>query len=242
MIQGVCVRAKSVTVVLVGLLLGTAVTGCAGGDGGGRGAELSADALLDEAHKTMNALKTVTIASSTTGSAGSSYSSRQTTDLKGRCTNKITWTEGGSLEQIRIDDTDYVRPDRAYLDRWSGREAAGGKAQDRWIRTPSSNAKPGDGLVDCTWPFTAFGKAEKGDRTEIGGRPAVALRVSDAGDAEGAGGTYTFYVATEGEPYLLEVAYRGSDYRSTTSFSAFDEPLGVRAPAADDVLDAADAG
>lgn len=187
MIQGVCVRAKSVTVVLAGLLLGTAVTGCAGGDGGGRGAELSADALLDEAHKTMNALKTVTIASSTTGSAGSSYSSRQTTDLKGRCTNKITWTEGGSLEQIRIDDTDYVRPDRAYLDRWSGREAAGGKAQDRWIRTPSSNAKPGDGLVDCTWPFTAFGKAEKGDRTEIGGRPAVALRVSDAGDAEGAG-------------------------------------------------------
>ncbi|MFJ8450225.1 hypothetical protein [[Kitasatospora] papulosa] len=230
------------TVVLAGLLLGAAVTGCAGG--GGQGEELSADALLDEAHRTMNALKTVTIASSTTGSAGSSYSSRQTTDLRSRCTNKITWTEGGSLEQIRIDDTDYVRPDRAYLDRWSGSKAAGGEAQDRWIRTPSSNAKPGDGLVDCTWPFTAFGKAEKGDRTEIGGRPAVALRVSDTGgsrDAGGSDGLYTFYVATEGEPYLLKVAYRGSDYRSTTSFSAFDEPLGVRAPAGDDVLDAADA-
>ncbi|MFE4691394.1 hypothetical protein ACFRH6_15195 [Streptomyces sp. NPDC056749] len=233
-------RAKSVTAVLAGLLLTAAVTGCAGG--GGQGEELSADALLDEAHKTMNALETVTIASSTTGSAGSSYSSRQTTDLKGRCTNKITWTEGGSLEQIRIDDTDYVRPDRVYLDRWSGREAAGGKAQNRWIKAPSSNAKPGDGLVDCTWPFAAFGTASKGDRTEIDGRPAVALRVSDEADGADAKGTYTFYVATEGKPYLLKVAYKGSDYRSTTSFSAFDEPLGVRAPAGDDVLDAADAG
>ncbi|MDF6017710.1 hypothetical protein [Streptomyces sp. JH34] len=234
-------RKKTVTSVLAGLLLGAALTGCTGE--GGHDEELSADALLDEAHRTMGRLKTVTIASSTTGAAGSSYSSRQTTDLRGRCTNKITWTEGGSLEQIRIDDTDYVRPDRVYLDRWSGGKAAGGKAQDRWIKTPAANAKPGDGLVDCTWPFSAFGKAVKGDRTEIGGRPAVALRVTDEADeAEAeAKGTYTFYVATEGKPYLLEVRYKGTDYRSTTAFSAFDEPLGVRAPSGDDVLDAADA-
>ncbi|MFD6275172.1 hypothetical protein ACFWFI_06320 [Streptomyces sp. NPDC060209] len=230
----------SATAVLAVLLLGTAVTGCAGG--AGQEKELSADELLDEAHRTMGALKTVTIASSTTATAGSSYSSRQTTDLKGRCTNKITWTDGGSLEQIRIGDTDYVRPDRVYLERWSGHKAATAKDQSRWIKTPADNAKPGDGLVDCTWPFSAFGTAAKGDRTEIGGRPAVALRVTDGADTAEGKGTYTFYVATEGEPYLLQVVYKGTDYRSTTAFSAFDEPLGVRAPAGDDVLDAADAG
>lgn len=228
----------AVTAVLASLLLGTAVTGCTSE---GPGEEISAAELLDEAHETMGALRTVTIEASTTGTAGSSFSSRQTTDLKGRCTNKISWTNGGSLEQIRIGDTDYVRPDGVYLERWSGHEAV--KDQNRWIRTPVTDAQPGDGLVDCTWPFSSFGTATKGEPTEIQGRPAVALKVTEeAGKTAGKGevkGTYTFYVATEGKPYLLRVAYKGSDYRSTTTFSAFDEPLAVRAPAADDVLESA---
>ncbi|MEF9914551.1 hypothetical protein RJT17_30820 [Streptomyces sp. P5-A9] len=230
----------AVTAVLAGLLLGAAVTGCAGG---GAEKELSADELLDEAHATMNALSTVTIAASTTVADGTGYSSRQTTDLEGRCTNKITWAGKGTLEQIRIDDTDYVRPDRAYLEQWSGRKAAEADEQDRWIKTPAAHAKPGDGLVDCTWPFSAFGTAVKGKPTEIGGRAAVSLKVTDEGDGhDAAKGVYTFYVATEGKPYLLRVAYKGTDYRSTTDFGAFDEPLAVRAPAESDVLDAADAG
>ncbi|MFE4452473.1 hypothetical protein [Streptomyces sp. NPDC056796] len=232
--------ATSTAAVMTGLVLGAALTGCAGGNGQGK--EPSAGDLLDEAHRTMNALRTVTIASSTTSAAGSGHSSRQTTDLEGRCTNKITWTDGGSLEQIRIGDTDYVRPDRAYLERWSGRRTAGAEDQDRWIKAPAGNAKPGDGLVDCTWPFSAFGTATKGDRTEIGGRQAVALRVTDEADTAQEAGTYTFYVATEGKPHLLQVDYKGTDYRSTTAFSAFDEPLGFRAPAGDDVLDSAHGG
>ncbi|MFC9946219.1 hypothetical protein [Streptomyces pratensis] len=223
----------AVTAVLAGLLLGTAVTGCTGGGQ----EELSADELLDEAHRTMGGLKTVTISASTTSATGSSHSSRQTTDLKGRCTNKITWSDGGSLEQVRIDGTDYVRPNRVYLERWSGRESVDAKDQNLWIRTSADNAKPGDGLVDCTWPFNAFGTASKGEPTEIGGRQAVPLKVTDDADEAEGKGAYTFYVATEGKPYLLGVAYKGDDFRSTTSFSAFDEPLGVRAPAEGAVLD-----
>ncbi len=55
-------------------------------------------------------------------------------------------------------------------------------------------------------------------------------------------GVHTFHVAAEGKPYLLEVAHQGADYRSTTSFSAFDEPLDVRPPADADVLDTSAAG
>ncbi|MFJ8981812.1 hypothetical protein [Streptomyces sp. NPDC102282] len=223
--------------VLASLLLGAAVTGCASA---GEEKEFSADDLLAEAHETMGDLKTVTVTASTTGTAGSSFSSRPTTDLEGRCANKITWTNDGSLQQIRIDGTDYVRPDRVYLARWSGHSAA--KDQNRWIRTSAARAKQGDGLVDCTWPFTAFGTAAKGGPTEVEGRPALALKVADEAGKGETQGAYTFYVATEGKPYLLRVVYQGNDYRSTTTFSAFDKPLGVRAPAADTVLDSADAG
>ncbi|HWU11633.1 MAG TPA: hypothetical protein VN520_35675 [Streptomyces sp.] len=236
---GVCVRTIStaMTAVLAGLFLGTAVTGCTGE---GQEKALSADELLDEAHETMSALGTVTVTSSTTAAAGNSYSSRLTTDLEGRCANRITWDDGGRFEQVRIDDTDYVRPNRVYLEKWSGRKTAGAGAKDqsRWIKTPAGNAKPGDGLVDCTWPFSAFGTPAKGEPTEVGGRRAVPLKVTDPADKGEGKGTYTFYVATEGKPYLLEVVYKGTDFRSTTSFSAFDEPLDVRAPAEDEVLDA----
>ncbi|MFF1460390.1 hypothetical protein [Streptomyces sp. NPDC058330] len=217
------------------------MTGCT--DGGAE-KERTADQVLEEAHETMNALKTVTIDASTTPTAGDGFSSRQTTDLKGTCANKVTWAAGGSLEQVRIGETDYVRPDRAYLERWSGNkatgaEAAGAEDQDRWIRTRVGDAGPGQGLVDCTWPFAPFGTAVKGEPTEVDGRPALPLKVTDKEDAEG---VYTFYVATEGKPYLLKVAYQGADYRSTTSFSAFDAPLDLRPPADADVLDTGAAG
>ncbi|MFD3826540.1 hypothetical protein [Streptomyces sp. NPDC058625] len=86
---------------------------------------------------------------------------------------------------------------------------------------------PGDGLSDCTWPFDAFGKARKSEPTEADGRPAIALVVTDVEDR---GGTYTFHVATEGKPYLPEVDRKGTDFRTTTTFSAFEEPLKVDDP------------
>ncbi|MFE0652655.1 hypothetical protein ACFVZH_29180 [Streptomyces sp. NPDC059534] len=56
------------------------------------------------------------------------------------------------------------------------------------------------------------------------------------------GGRYTFYVATEGKPYILKVVYKGAGRQSTTSYSAFDEPLDVRPPAEADILDMSAAG
>ncbi|MET9805100.1 hypothetical protein [Streptomyces halstedii] len=228
---------RGVATAVVCLAAGAVLSGCAGGGGGE--AELTDQQLLEKAHTTMDALKTVTIEGSTTATAGGGFTSRQTTDLKGTCAYKVTLDQGGSLEQIRIGDTDYVRPDRAYLEQWSGKKEAGAKAQERWIKTPVDTSEPGDGLVDCTWPFSPFGTAVKGKPTEIDGRPAVPLKVTDEEDDKG---VYTFYVAAEGEPYLLRVAYKGPDYRSTTTFSKFDEPLDVRPPADADVLDTSDTG
>ncbi|MEU5432002.1 hypothetical protein AB0G73_01345 [Streptomyces sp. NPDC020719] len=110
----------------------------------------------------------------------------------------------------------------------------GTQRQSRWVKTPTSAATPGDGLGECTREFASFGKAQQSDPVEVDGTRTIPVQVTDQADK---GGTYTFYVAAEGKPYILKVLYKGATLQSTTSFSAFDKPIDVRAPAAADVLD-----
>ncbi|ELS53609.1 putative lipoprotein (Precursor) [Streptomyces viridochromogenes Tue57] len=190
--------------------------------------------MLDDANDAMRELRSVTVVADTVRTDGDGFSSRFTTDLRSRCTSKVTWKEtGATLEQIRIGETDYVRPNRAYVEQWSGK--AMNRPQNTWLKTPAS--EPGDGLSSCTRDFTSFGTVRKGEPTEIDGTEAVELVVTDKADK---GGKYTFHVATEGKPYILKVVYKGADLSTTTTYSGFDGPLDVRAPAAAQVLDSTD--
>nr|WTB12134.1 hypothetical protein OG546_50150 [Streptomyces antimycoticus] len=223
--------------LLVYLTMGTAVTGCA--DSTTTEKKLSAKQMLDNANKAMKALKSVTIDTDTIVTDGDDSSAHLTTNLKDRCASKTTWTTGARLEQIRIGGTDYIHPNRAYLERWSSRDTPAPKDRDRWVKAPSSEAKEGSGLAKCTWPFASFGVATKGTPAKINGIAAIALVVTDEADK---GGSYTFHIATEGKPYILKVVYRGAEYHNTTSFSAFDKPMDVRPPAKTDILDARSTG
>ncbi|GAA4079003.1 lipoprotein [Streptomyces hundungensis] len=214
--------------VLVCSVAAAVLTGCSGGSAAP--AERSAQQLLDDANHTMSRLSWVTV-DSTGVSAGGSNTSHMTTDRKSRCTNRTTWAAGGSLEQIRIGDTDYVRPDAAYLKK-AGRGAD--KAKGRWIRTPANRAQPGDGLASCPYSFPSFGEAAKGNQVTVGGRKGIEVVVHDRSDRNG---RFTFSVATEGKPYILKIFYEGSDHETTTSFSGFDEPLTMEPPAPSDVVD-----
>jgi hypothetical protein len=213
-------------------LAGAFVSGCT--EASDEPKEESAQQILDRANDTMSALTSVTSEARTEPADGEAYSSHDTTDLKSRCTHRITWDGRGTLEQIRIGDTDYVRPSRAYLDAWSGSRTAGAAEQKRWLKVPADRAQPGDGLAVCRHEFTSFGVATKGGRAEVDGTPALALKVTDKTVKEG---SYTFYVAAEGKPYILKVVYAGTDFHTTTTYSAFDEPLDIRPPADADVLD-----
>ncbi|MFF4802852.1 outer membrane lipoprotein carrier protein LolA [Streptomyces sp. NPDC001351] len=195
----------AVTLALMCLVTGTAVSGC------GASGERSADAILDDANETMRGLKSVRIDSTSEA------------------------TKGGTFEQIRIGTTDYVRPDRKYLHKWNGDKNAP-SGQGLWVKARVGESKePENGLVSCEQPFDSFGRATKGDSTRIDGRDALAVTVTDKTDK---GGTCIFYVASEGKPYLLRTVYKGTEYRTTTSFRDFDEPLDVQAPKAAEVLDA----
>ncbi|MCF3960919.1 hypothetical protein [Streptomyces fuscigenes] len=190
--------------------------------------------MLDDANKAMRGLDSVTIdgvSTATTGGGGST--SRLTTDLKSRCTFRTTSANGAGLEQIRIGKTDYVRPNRTYL-KLAGHEMTRKGEQKYWAKKPADAARPDDGLSACTGPFASFGIAKKGGRIHVGGLPAMSLIVTDKATK---GDTYTFYVATRGKPYILKTVYRSADFRTVTSFSAFNKPLDLHAPAKADIAD-----
>ncbi|MFD4725835.1 hypothetical protein ACFWNW_12230 [Streptomyces seoulensis] len=224
--------------VALALLLGCAATGC----GGSHTATdpRSAGQLLDSADRTMKALDSVTITSETVATGGGTvYSGRQSTDLKSRCTSTARFRSGAELEQIRTGGTDSIHGNDMYFEMW-GRETVPAMRTKPWLKSPVGAARDSDGLKDCTWPFKSFGRPTKGARTELGGRPVIPVEVRDkAGQAPFARepGTYTFYIAAEGTPYLLKIGYQGPHNRATTIFSDFDKPLDLRPPAKTDTLD-----
>ena len=224
--------AAAVTAALTCLLMGTAATGCGVGT---NAEERSADEMFDDANDAMSALKSVRIEFASTPAKGGKVTTRLVTNLHDRCRATMKSSEGGTLEQIRIGDTDYVRPDRAYLRKWNGHTSLRAE-QNQWIKSPADESAD-SGLVSCAWPFGSFGKVKKGNPTRIDGRDALALTVTDKADK---GGRYTFYIATQGKPFLLRTVYQGSRYQTTTSFGAFDAPLGIRPPKETEVLDMTD--
>ncbi|MFI7288219.1 hypothetical protein ACIBRY_16450 [Streptomyces anulatus] len=209
--------------------MGVALTGCTDG---GTSEEPSATQLLDDANAAMSDLKSVTIETATKVTGGDDQSSHLVTDLKATCVYRTASASGARLDQIRIDGSDYVRPNRAHMEE-SGRKVAGKGEQRLWVKDLSSESKPGDELSDCTHEFTSFGKAAKGESSEIDGVPAVLLKVPDEENK----GEFGFHVATEGKPYILKVVYKDATFHNTTTFSAFDEPLDVRPPDKGDVVD-----
>lgn len=221
----------AVTVAMTCLVTGTAVSGC------GASGERSADAILDDANDAMRGLKSVRIDTTSEATTGGTVTTRFATDLDDRCRSKTTWSEGGTLEQIRIGTTDYVRPDRKYLRKWNGDKSVR-SGQGLWVKSPVDKSKDREeGLASCEQSFDSFGKATKGGTTRIEGRDALTVTVTDKADK---GGQYTFYIATQGKPYLLRVVYKGSRYHTTTSFGAFDAPLDIQPPKKTEVLDMAD--
>ncbi|MGW0867507.1 hypothetical protein [Streptomyces sp. NPDC002611] len=217
------------TTALACLLAGAALAGCGSG---GSGEDRSAGDLLDEANATMRKLDSVTVDITNRTTSGATVTSRLVTDLDSRCRSKTEMSGGAALEQIRLGETDYVRPNRAYLQEWKKVPGVTGE-QKQWVKTPVDPTASGNGLTSCERPFESFGTARKGGSTRVGGTKAVELIVTDKADKKG---TYTFYVAEEGKPYLLKTVYKNGAQHTTTSFGAFDEPLDIRAPKAGEVL------
>jgi hypothetical protein len=146
---------------------------------------------------------------------------------------------GRTIELRRVGQVVYLKADTAFWTASAGAEAAkllGGK----FLKAPLSDQRIAE-LASFT-DKDAFvgevlepdGELSTGDTKEIRGTPAVGL-VSKGGTA---GDNGTLYVATEGEPYPLQLApVAGSGETGSLDFLEYGEPVEVETPPAADTVD-----
>jgi hypothetical protein len=75
------------------------------------------------------------------------------------------------------------------------------------------------------------GGLKKASTTEVDGQPAITLT------REKAGATDTWYVATEGQPYILKYTSRGGGWPVESTVKDYNKPISTEAPPAEDVVD-----
>ncbi|MFI2348312.1 hypothetical protein ACH492_14940 [Streptomyces sp. NPDC019443] len=162
---------------------------------------------------------------------------------KGDCKGTLSVGSDGTVELIKTGNTAYMRFDEAFLREQSkGEPAAEADAviktlKGRWMRTDVSDPEAKDSLELCDLDSVLSeleandNAARRAGETTVNGQKALKLTESD-GEA-----TYTLYVATEGEPYLLKVEQVGGEEPGTMTFSAYNKPVAAKKPAAKDILD-----
>ncbi|MEV5972635.1 hypothetical protein [Streptomyces sp. NPDC051921] len=205
--------------------------------------ELSGPQILDKALDTTKAAKSMSldISFKTADGPMKAYVS---TDLQGQCAGTMTIGTTGTAELVRpADKAVYLRFDEAFLkDQAKGespevQEAVLKQLKGRWVKTDAKDADAKEMLELCDlkallgdFEQTTTGTV-KGEETTLGGRKALVL-TQTAGDEKD-----TFYVATEGKPYLLKVVTTGGEEPGTIVLSDFDKPVVAKTPAKKDVVD-----
>ncbi|MFG3349118.1 hypothetical protein ACGF1Z_29175 [Streptomyces sp. NPDC048018] len=204
---------------------------------------LSGPQILDKAvdtTKTATSLHLAIDVRTTDGPMKSSVS----TDLQGQCTGTMAIGATGTAELVRpADKAVYLRFDEALL-----KEQVKGESPDvqkavlkelkgRWMKTDAKDPDAKDMLDLCDlkalladFEQTSRGTVQ-GEETTLDGRRALVLRQTLGGEKS------TFYVATEGKPYLLKVVTTGGREPGTIALSDFDRPVVAKAPAKKDVVD-----
>ncbi|MFE2293402.1 hypothetical protein [Streptomyces sp. NPDC059452] len=165
------------------------------------------------------------------------------TSTSGECTGTLAKGAEGSIEIIKTGDTVYAKYDEALL-RTEGKgepkeevDATVEMLAGRWMALEASDPDVKDMTEFCDLKgflkdFEANDtEARKAGRTEIGGKPALRLTEKDGKE------TFTLLVATEGAPYLLQIASEGGKEPMTMTLSDFDKPVVAKKPAAKDIID-----
>jgi hypothetical protein len=135
---------------------------------------------------------------------------------------------GTAFEAVRVDNTFYVKGNRAFdaqLERVLGAEVPHGV----WLKGSDSGplAQVGS-IVNMTIELPIIlggqGTVTKGSAAKVNGQPAIELK------QEHKLYTATLYVATTGQPYPLKITKVGQETGQTT-FTGWNDPVTVSAPA-----------
>ncbi|MEU6670415.1 hypothetical protein [Streptomyces sp. NPDC046727] len=162
---------------------------------------------------------------------------------KGSCQG--TFTSGGASAGFReVGGATYMKGDEKFWQQMGSEDGSSSEdtkalvelLKGRWFKVPAEQAKEDDKFPFCDIDGM-FEKDEKDSRltrgadTEVNGKPAVTLTGKDGAE------TMTLLVSAEGEPYALRMTVEGGKEPGSFDFSAFNEPVTVTPPAADEIVD-----
>ncbi|MEV7618046.1 hypothetical protein [Streptomyces sp. NPDC089799] len=157
-------------------------------------------------------------------------------DVDGNCTGTVTPPgNAGRAELVKRGQDVWLKPDAKFLQAQmpgpAGQDAAE-VINGRWIHGNAGNPELRDFAEVCDLSVfqdayvskPLVGKPEKGVETKVDGKPAVT-----ATSRTGAEST-TYYVATEGKPYLLRIEGTKAGQKGKATFSDYDKPVPAKTP------------
>ncbi|MFD7631073.1 hypothetical protein ACFV7Q_34465 [Streptomyces sp. NPDC059851] len=169
-------------------------------------------------------------------------------DTEGNCTGTVdVLPKGGRLEIIKRGQDVWMKPDavflKAQLPGQTGKDMAD-VLDGRWMHGHADDASLREFSASCDVahlqreympePFTAADDVEKGAKALVKGKPAITVTGRSGDDWA------TFYVATEGKPYLLRIQGQIGATQGEADFSEYDEPVPTRTPPPAQSVDVSD--
>ncbi|GAA4852096.1 hypothetical protein [Kitasatospora terrestris] len=164
-------------------------------------------------------------------------------DATGNCVGQVTYGDKGSFDLLRTGGKIWLKPDAKFWQVIAPEAAKAGAG--KYLAGDANGPRLKDLATFCDLGLESLKKvgknddgtddtagAVKGAPKQVGSLKAVV--VTDAADGEKSEVAF----AAEGEPYLLQLSITGKE-PSTMTFSDFQQPVTVTAPAAAQVIDAA---
>ncbi|MEU2391817.1 hypothetical protein [Streptomyces sp. NPDC007369] len=205
----------------------------------------SARVIVDRARAELAGARSVHMVAQVQDTAGSTTLDLHL-DVNGNCAGSVRLPRGGgSAEMVKRGQDIWVKPDKAFLQSQvpgTAGEDAAALINDRWIHGNAGNVLLRGltqvcDLSDFQRKYAARPASEnlaKGGTTTVNGQAAVTVTGREGAD------TATYYVATEGEPYLLRVEGVENGHRGRADFSDYNEPVPARTPPPKESVDLSD--
>ncbi|MDX3634463.1 hypothetical protein PV728_30185 [Streptomyces europaeiscabiei] len=169
-------------------------------------------------------------------SAGGTVQMDMAMNKKGDCAGTMSMGGDGEAELIKVGDTLYMKYDEAFL-RAQSKDSSKEEADmvvdmlaGKWTKTSAAaeDSKDIASFCDLDTVLADFedvnSDATRGKTAEVEGTPAIVLSEKDGKDS------YTLYVATKGEPYLLRVVSKSAKEPGDLVFTDYDKPVPAEAP------------
>ncbi|MFF4826937.1 hypothetical protein ACFY20_28650 [Streptomyces sp. NPDC001312] len=255
-------KVAAITVTAVGALLGGGaaaqaapatthailllISGYSSDGNGGNGiADKSPKEIRHQAYQALLSAKSVRMTLKDTGSAAQKGNRPSSGDLsfdQAGCTGSVAMGTQGTFQIVRRGTEVWMKPDATF---WKttvpGREgtADAERFKNRYIHGTTNDASMKELADVCSikvlqkplGSVAPFTDVKKGAETTFNGMKAIPL----TGKVDGKAATY--YVATQGKPYLIGGTQKGNGTDLTFTLSDYDKPIPSATPSANESVE-----